>query len=361
MKTIIGIFRGFPGLGRVSAGIALLKELQQRGFEVAAISYYQGIEALKQQEIPILLDYVIEKCDITSIGINPITRFATIIISEILNKNPDVVIIDGEPLLQSTLSDVFPKERIIALLNPSDLINDSLPDSTIKFYHKNYLSCKNAIVHGINIDYNVIYENGCKVHYIPTILRQEVLELKDSLRKSERVVGILGGGSINASEHFFESTVELGRKLVSVAQKMSDTFFDIYCNDFNIKEAIGRGLTIPPNVIIESSYASPKIMYKNAGVVIARSGRNVVSELLFLNIGGILFATDGDYRSKEQERNIDEIILASDNLFVKTKISDCDEKLIQNICERKNLKYNGIEFEPGNQYAISIISKLMEN
>ena len=34
-------------------------------------------------------------------------------------------------------------------------------------------------------------------------------------------------------------------------------------------------------------------MYKDAGVVIARSGRNVVSELLFLNIGGILFATDG--------------------------------------------------------------------
>ena len=39
MKTVIGVFRGFPGLGRVSAGIALLKELQQRGFEDTAISY----------------------------------------------------------------------------------------------------------------------------------------------------------------------------------------------------------------------------------------------------------------------------------------------------------------------------------
>ena len=45
MKMVIGVFRGFPGLGRVSAGIALLKELQHRGFEVAAISYYQAIEA----------------------------------------------------------------------------------------------------------------------------------------------------------------------------------------------------------------------------------------------------------------------------------------------------------------------------
>lgn len=360
MKMVIGVFRGFPGLGRVSAGIALLKELQHRGFEVAAISYYQGIEAIIQQEIPVLFDYAIEKCDITSIGINPITGFATTIIREILKKNPDVVIIDGEPLLQSTLSEVFPKERIVALLNPSDLKNEFLPESTIRFYHKNYLSCGNAIVHGIDIDYDVIDENKCKVHYIPTILRQEVLELKSVMRKSERVVGILGGGSINASEHFFASTVGLGKKMVSVAQKMNDTLFDIYCNDVNIKEAIGRAVTIPSNVRIESSYVSPQIMYKNAGVVIARSGRNVVSELLFLNIGGILFATDGDYRSKEQEKNIDAMVFASNDLFVKIKISDCDEKLIQNIGERMNSKYHGIDFEPGNQYAISIISKLME-
>ena len=101
-------------------------------------------------------------------------------------------------------------------------------------------------------------------------------------------------------------------------------------------------------------------MYKNAGVVVARSGRNVASELLFLNISGILFATDGDYRSKEQEKNIDAMILTSNGLFVKTKMTDCDEKLIQNIRERMVSKYQGIDFEPGNQYAISIILKLTE-
>ena len=359
MKTVIGVFRGFPGLGRVSAGIALLKDLQQRGIEVAAISYYQGTEALIQQEIPVLLNYSIEKCDITSIGINPITGFATTIIDEILKRKPDAVIIDGEPLLQSTLSDVFPKERIISLLNPSDLKNDSLPESTIRFYHKNYLSCSNAIVHGIDFDYNVITENGCKIHYIPTILRQEVIALKSDERNSERIVGILGGGSINASEHFFSSTVSLGKRLVSIAKKMNNETFDIYCNDANIKEAIETDTTVPENVYIEASYVSPKIMYKNTGLVIARSGRNVVSELLFLNIGGMLLATDGDYRSKEQEKNIDAMVLASNDLFVKTKITDSDEVWLKNICERINSKCQGIEFRPGNQYAISLILKLI--
>ena len=360
MKTVIGIFRGFPGLGRVSSGIALLKELQQRGFEIGAISYYQGIEALIQQEIPVLIDYAVESNDITSIGINPITGFATTIICEILKRNPDIVIIDGEPLLQSTLSEVFPKEKIVALLNPSDLKNDSLPESTIRFYHKNYLSCGNAIVHGIDINCNMVEENGCKVHYIPTILRQEVLELKSAERNCEHVVGILGGGSINATEHFFESTVSLGKKIVSVAHKMSDVFFDIYCNDVNVKEAIEESVIIPPNVCVVSSYVSPKIMYENACIVIARSGRNVASELLFLNIAGVLFATDGDYRSKEQEKNIDAMVSASNDLFVKTKITDCDENLIHSIGERMKSKYYGIEFEPGNQYAISIILNLIE-
>lgn len=357
---VIGVFRGFPGLGRVSAGIALLKEVQQKGVEVAAISYYQGTEALIQQEIPVLLDYTVATYDITSIGINPITGFATTIIDEIQKKNPDLVIIDGEPLLQSTLSEVFPKEKIVALLNPSDLVNDSLPESTIRFYHKNYLSCGNAIVHGIDIDYDVVAENGCKIHYIPTILRQEVLELKSVERKAERVVGILGGGSINSSEQFFSATVDVGKKIVSVAQKMRDTYFDIYCNDANIKDAIERNVTIPSNVRIESSYVSPQVMYRNAGVVIARSGRNVVSELLFLKIRGLLFATDGDYRSKEQEKNIDAMVLASNDLFVKIEISDCDEKVIRNIDERMNSKCRGIDFKPGNQFAFSIISNLIE-
>ena len=57
MKKVFGIFRGFPGLGRVSSGIALLKECQRIGCDIAAISYYQGTEALYRQGIPFLFEY----------------------------------------------------------------------------------------------------------------------------------------------------------------------------------------------------------------------------------------------------------------------------------------------------------------
>ena len=43
MKRILGIFRGFPGLGRVVAGVSLLETLRDDyGFDVRVTSYLQG-------------------------------------------------------------------------------------------------------------------------------------------------------------------------------------------------------------------------------------------------------------------------------------------------------------------------------
>lgn len=47
---ILGIFRGFPGLGRVVAGVSLLEELRdQYGANIRMISYLQGNEYLKSK------------------------------------------------------------------------------------------------------------------------------------------------------------------------------------------------------------------------------------------------------------------------------------------------------------------------
>lgn len=360
MKKVYGIFRGFPGLGRVSAGIALLKEFQSRGYEIGAISYFQGTEALYRQGIPLLFEFNIEQCDVTSIGINPITGFATKIIKKILDDQPAAVIIDGEPLLQSTLCNVYPKEKIVALLNFSDLHNESLPKSTICFYHKNYLSGGNAIVHGVGIVNEVIEENECNIHYIPTLLRQEIFEITNIDRKSNHIIGILGGGSVNSSNKFLFSTIEMGKKIASIAKKMQNYVFDIYCNDLFIKNEIEKSIVLPFNVSITSSYTSPSEMYRNAKLVIARAGRNVVSELLYLNIPGLLIATNGDYRSKEQEKNIDIMISVSNHLFDKFSIFDDDTILIGKIKEKLKEKIIDNRFKPGNDYAIEIIRKIME-
>ena len=359
MKKIYGIFRGFPGLGRVSAGIALLKQLQNKGCEVAAISYHQGTEALSRQGIPRLFEYDIEPSDITSIGINPITGFATRIIDKILEDEPDMVIIDGEPLLQSTLCDVYSKEKIISLLNPTDLHNESLPKSTMCFYHKNYLSAANAIVHGIGVEDKIVVKNECSIHYVSTILRQEIIEFSKDESIVGRIVGILGGGTVNSSKMFLSSTVEMGRKIVSIARKMTQYSFEIYCNDKKIKTEIEKNQMLPSNVCIVDSYTSPSEMYKGAKMVIARAGRNVVSELLYLNIPGLLIATNGDYRSKEQEKNIESMIVESNYLFDRINVFDDDDVLMHKIVSMMDRMPKEGHFVPGNSAALEIIEKVI--
>lgn len=360
MKKIYGVFRGFPGLGRVSSGIALLKEFQKLGYEIEAVSYFQGTEALYRQGIPLLFEYNIEQCDITSIGINPITGFATKIINKIIENQPDAVIIDGEPLLQSTLCDIYPKERVISLLNPSDLQNDSLPESTIRFYHKNYLSGENAIVHGVGIENEVIKEKECYIHYIPTILRDEIMEISTTTKNTHRIIGILGGGSVNSSDKFVSSTVEMGKKIAFIAKRMPQYSFDVYCNDLFIQSEIEKNIVLPSNYKIISTYTTPSEMYKGAKMVIARAGRNVVSELLYLNIPALLIATSGDYRSKEQEKNIDMMIKVSNNLFDKINILDDEDIMIKKINDKLHNEPIMNKFIPGNNYAVDVICKIME-
>ena len=50
MKRILGIFRGFPGLGRVVAGVSLLETLRDNyGCDVRVISYLQGNKYLESR------------------------------------------------------------------------------------------------------------------------------------------------------------------------------------------------------------------------------------------------------------------------------------------------------------------------
>lgn len=360
MRKIYGIFRGFPGLGRVSAGIALLKDLEKQGYQIGAISYYQGSSALRKQGIPILLEYEPEDRDITSIGINPITEFSSKVAECIKEGEPDIIIFDGEPLLQSVLGDVFPKSKIISLLNPSDLYNETLPEFKINFYHKNYLACGNAIVHGIGLKNETVAMGECNVYHIPTIIREEVLSISSSYKASKRIVGILGGGSVNSSKSFIKSTVDMGVKIASIAKIMNQYDFDIYCNDDYIKQEIEGRIKEVANVEIISNYTAPKDIYDSACFAIVRAGRNVASELLYLNIPGLLIATDGDYRSQEQEKNIRLMIEVGDTLFDKFTLLEDDISIVNKINTMIEGRTREKLIHPGNEISIDIIKKVLE-
>ena len=360
---VYAVLRGFPGLGRVSSGIALLNSMKEHGCDVKAVSYLQGTDALSKQGIEPFANQNVSKHDIMPIGLNPIEKYASVIIEKILQDSPDLVLIDGEPLLTSTLCSVFDKNRVVSLLNPTDLVNSALPQSTINFYHSNYLSCTNSIVHGVNLSSRQWNFPGydCKVHCLNTILRQEILNLKISGSPSNIISCVLGGGTANATERFISSTIEIGIKVAALAQENSEYQFNIYCNDKNIKDSLLKCIDHCENLQIFDEYISPEQIYSNARMVIARAGRNVSSELLYLGVPAILVATKGDFRSVEQEKNINDIIALGKGNIEKIYIdSSIDE--IQNIflSLTKN-NGTGTSFIPGNDDAIKILNSIVRH
>ena len=357
---IFGIFRGFPGLGRVVAGAGILKELSLRGHDVRAYSYLQGKNILDEYKLRTIISEQPDERHIMIIGLNPISRESGKLIDEILKENPDLVIVDGEPLLISTLSMVFPREKILSLLNPSDIENKSLPLSTIKFYRSHYLSAAHAFVHGVSIENysKIAKEYSCKIQSVQTILRPEILNLS-KINRGDYVVGILGGGSKMVSKNFFNSTISMAKNIISLAHYLTDKNFIIYCNDSEVYTTLKKFL--PKNLELVGDYTPPEIIYSKADVVLCRAGRNTVSELLFLKIPALLYSTAGDFRSSEQDKNIEDVCTLSQGLIQKCSVGTTAENLAEQLEQVLNVSGANFNFSAGNEEMLKYIDKLQRN
>lgn len=70
MRKVLGIFRGFPGLGRVVSGVSILETLRDEyGCIIEAFSYLQGKEYLQLKGFDIKHDVV--SMDYCSMGLLP--------------------------------------------------------------------------------------------------------------------------------------------------------------------------------------------------------------------------------------------------------------------------------------------------
>ena len=102
MKKILGIFRGFPGLGRVVAGVSVLETLKNDyNYQTKVITYLQGNEYLRSRGYNNIHEAT--PMDYCSIGLLPTNQMGVHIHNEIKSFNPDLVIIDGEPLILQSL------------------------------------------------------------------------------------------------------------------------------------------------------------------------------------------------------------------------------------------------------------------
>lgn len=351
MKRVLGIFRGFPGLGRVVAGVSLLESLRDDyQCEIKIVSYLQGNEYLKSRGYSNIHEAI--PMDYCSIGLLPTNQMGVHIHSLIKTYNPDVVIIDGEPLILHSLKISCPKLKIVALLNPSDVDNPQNDKEAMDYFNELYSLSDLAIIHGLR---KVVPQyNYKKCISIDTILRNEILQVSNI--KSNNIYCILGGGTVNVGHQFVESSIRIGELCQEVATFLMDYKMHIVCSSQNIFNSLKKN-DLKKNVILHNNVLDANCYYSDACLVITRSGRNTLSELAYLGIPAISFVSGCTYRRNEQEQNIKSL----DSRNISTEVLDCTVDDFLSLC-KKMIAAEKIRntFYFGNEAAVNSIIDLLQ-
>ena len=351
---IYGIFRGFPGLGRVVSGMALLNELRETYHaDIKVYTYLQGRTLLDSFGISRSLEVDPTAGEITSLGLDPVGKVSVALIEDVLAWQPNLVMVDGEPLLIQLLGACYDPTKILALVNPGDIHNPTLPFSTRTFFDRAFFSAGVAIVHGINHGTVEDYREGaCRVYHTNTIVRQELLELERS-EDCPVISCVLGGGSQCADKAFVEATVRIGVTVASIVAAMGEYTFNIYCNDQTIRDGI-CGEPLPDNVNVFDNFSSPTQIYRDSALVICRAGRNTIGEILYLNIPGVLIAAGNNYRTREQLANIQKTTRAFFEGILCWDGEDADglRQMIEQLLNRPRPDYG---YVPGNKKAMAVV------
>lgn len=350
MKKVLGIFRGFPGLGRVVGGVTLLESLRDDyEMEIKIITYLQGNQYLTSRGYESQTD--VSPLDYCSIGLLPTNQAGVYIHNSIKSYQPDIVVIDGEPLILMSLRLSYPHLKIVALLNPSDVDNPSNNQEAMDYFNYHYSMADLAIVHGTrNIKTSYPYK---KLISLNTIIRREVLTLSNI--PNNNIYCMLGGGTINVGEEFIEDSIDVAMLCSKTAYCMPNYAWHIICSNPNIYDKISSEC-ISENTCIYEGMLDSREIYSKASLVITRSGRNTLSELVFLGIPTISFVTGCCYRKEEQKQNINNlkvsnIEVAELGIYPDDFARQCENSINKGCAHNK--------FLPGNQDAIHEILSLL--
>lgn len=348
---IAGILRGFPGLGRVVSGVDIITHFQEQyEAEIRIFSYLQGEEYLINKGFE--ANFPVKNQDYSSIGIIPVGDFGEYIISEIGKFNPDIILIDGEPLMVQSIKLVFPKTKIVVLLNPFDVVNPYNQTSSSLFFNDLYSKADLAIVHGF---WKLEEPNGYKnLHSINTIIRKEVQIISPGFLKN-KICCVLGGGTANSRNEFQSNTISIANLCLELADYLSDFEFHIFCSDNYIYSEVSKK-NGKINTTIHANIAQSELYFKDAKLIITRAGRNMISEVLFLGIPTIAIPSGCKFRSKEQKTNArivedlseKRIINLEEDISINEFVSLCKKMIEKN--DQKPVKWN-----PGNKQAIELI------
>lgn len=347
---VLGIFRGFPGLGRVVGGVALLESLRDEyKMDVKIMTYLQGNQYLSTRGYENYIEA--SPLDYCSIGLLPTSQFGENIHGTIKSYQPDMVIIDGEPLILMSLRISFPKLKIVALLNPSDVYNPSNEKEAMDYFNYHYSMADLAIVHGTRrVTTSYPYK---RLVSLDTIIRKEIINLTNN--QENNIYCVLGGGTVNVGHEFSENSVDIARLCCQTAYYLPDYSWHIICSSSNIYDKVLCERRSDNTRIYEGMLDSSEL-YSRASLIITRSGRNTLSELAFLGIPAITFVTGCIYRKEEQRQNINHLNVSN----IEVAEIGINPKDFATQCRTSiNKKTARNKFLPGNREAIKEILLLL--
>lgn len=351
---IAGIFRGFPGLGRVVSGVELITHFKDHfNANIQVFSYLQGEKYLNQKGFT--ANHSVSEYDFSSIGIIPVSSYGQYIFNQIADFKPDIVIIDGEPLMLQSLRVVYPNLKIVALLNPFDVHNPYNQSSSSLIFNDMYSKANLAIVHGFwKLEKPYKYNEFLSIN---TIIRKEVLSIKPTF-SNNKICCILGGGTVNSKIEFQDKSIAIAYKCIQLADVFDDFDIHIFCSNKKIYNEVIKN-KIRSNTFVHENIQDSNEYYSDSKLIIARAGRNTISEVLYLGIPTIVIPTGCKFRSKEQKTNAEIIETISSNKII-TINEDIDINELINQCKTMLKIENQMspKWVPGNDQAIEMILKL---
>ena len=369
MSRIAFVCRGYPGLGKVMGAYAVDTMLRERlGSNTTSLffSYFQGFQYLRSRSRPVV--DLLAHCPPFEPGrfCAPLGPETELLVEELERFQPDLVVNDGEPYLIDVTAELMGIPTVV-LAHPLDLHNPMNSCIGINSFRYFYSKAALVIAHGMErlpSDRLELGGRAGRVLEVNTIVRPALLKFAARPRSNNTgaatLACVLGGGTRNASRDFFESTVKLGEWTIRACNDLKIDTLSVFCADQVVHDRLASIASPRSRVILEAEPMDIAEVLSQADLVVGRSGRNLMSELVTLGKRGLAVPCQGPkHRASGQMKAALEAVGLNANLRL-AELADGYQAFRDQLAQTRDAAYRPCVWQPGNLPAAEAIAALME-
>jgi len=358
-ENVVYILRGWPGLGRSMQGICLANILKNTTPNQRQTFYSsdRGYDYLTGNDY--CVKYISTRETQPSI-LGPLgNQTIYSLLEDIVSKPPSAIVMDGELNLLPVVRGSY-DGPILALSNAYDLFNPYHPDGLRGVFLSYYYHCNHILIgaFGNRKKELPLPEKFPQLTWATPFVRPDFLDKHDmdpEHKNGIHVAVVLGGGHSG-----FKSLKIVNENIIQSILEVAMIWKDVSFTIFGIDEEGFRDISLD-NITIGSMKDCGKGIL-SAHMIIARSGRNIITEILTLKKTAILIASQSGTNQTDHFRSIEQ----SSNVRFATDIADNivawnGEDTVQLIESFKLLLSSSVgeyDWNPGNDFLIEKLEQL---